>query len=142
MSNIFKFNNLDDALEIHMDVNNEAHCPNCRSKFKHLLQHFNTNVLCRSIIANFANFRDEYQVFANRRRQTLHRKKKIETDAEELHRTESKKKKHQREKLFYNNAEELDSTKANKKRHQREKRLKNNAEELHSTEANKKKHQR
>ena len=134
MSSNFKFNNLNDDLEIQIDANLQAVCPKCKSKFKQLLQHLKKNLDCRSLIENFENFRDEYQQFMNRRKQNSHRKRKLEADGDKLHIDVAKKVRQHRKSKLENNAEELHTFEATKKRNQREK----NAEELHTFEAKKK----
>ena len=135
----FNFNNFGDNVKIIIDDDNQAQCPECNCKFKRLLQHLQNSPSCKSKIDNFEDFRQEYQVFTNRRRQINYRNKKLEQNAEEMHRTEASKKRNERKRKLESNAEETHKVEATKKRNQRERKLESNAEEFHKVEATKKK---
>ena len=132
MSSNFKFDNLNDDLEIQIDDDLQAVCPKCKSKFKQLIRHLKNNLDCRSLINNFENFTDEYKLFTNRRKQDRHRKRKLEVDAKDLHAIEARKKRNQRGKQLEENAEEFRKFEATKERSRREKQLQKNTEELHT----------
>ena len=65
MSNNFNFNNLGADLNIEIDSNNQAQCPECNCKFKYLIKHLNCVKECR-IKLDFDKFKVEYQCFMNR----------------------------------------------------------------------------
>ena len=97
MSNKFKYSSIGTDLEITIDDDDQAECPQCKCKFKHLLQHLKKTTECRLIINNFENFKIEYQAFGNRRRQLKNRMNKLKANAEEIRRVEAAKIKKQRE---------------------------------------------
>ena len=92
MSSNFIFNNFGAALEIEIDADNQAKCPECSCKFKQIIQHLRKNANCKSRIENFDIFKHEYQMFTNRRKQIVHRKRKLEANAESLYEVEAKEK--------------------------------------------------
>ena len=114
MSNQFKYSSIGTDLEITIDDDDQAECPQCKCKFKHLLQHLKKNAECRLIINFFENFQKEYQAFGNRRRQFNYRKKKLEDDAEGTHIVEAAKERKQRERKLESNAEETHIVEATK----------------------------
>ena len=138
MSNNFNFNNLGADLNIEIDSNNQAQCPECNCKFKYLIKHLNCVKECR-IKVDFDKFKVEYQCFMNRRRQSEHRKRKREANGEEMHRSEAIKKRKQRESKMQDNPEEMHRVWAAEKRKQRERKMQTNSEEIHRVEAKKEK---
>ena len=76
MSNTFKYSSIGTDLEITIDGDNQAECPQCECKFKQLLQHLKKTAECRLFINNFENVKNEYQAFGNRRRQFNYRRRK------------------------------------------------------------------
>ena len=95
MSNNFIFNNLGTNLEIEIDDDNQAQCPECKCKFKRLLTHLKFSKACNRNI-DFENFTIEYQSFINRRKKTEYRKRKREDNEEEMLRTEARRKREQK----------------------------------------------
>ena len=142
MSNTFKYSSIGTDLRITIDDDNQAECPQCKCKFKQLLQHLRKTAECRLIINSFENFKNEYQAFGNRRKQCKYRKKKLEDDTEGTHVVEAAKKRKQRERKLENNAEETHIVEAIKERKQRDRKLESNAEETHIVEAIKERKQR
>ena len=65
MSNNFNFNNFGADFKIHIDINNEAQCPECKGTFKHLPQHLRFNKACRANI-DYEAFKDAYKVFTRK----------------------------------------------------------------------------
>ena len=131
----FNFNNFGGNVKIQIDEDNQAMCPQCKCKFKQLIQHLKKNSDCITLIENFERFRDEYQLFTNRRRQRSLTKRKLEADAESFHKDVAKKVQKHRKTKLENNAEELHTNEATRKRYSRGEKLENNAEELHANEA-------
>ena len=77
MSTNFKYRSNGIDLKITIDDDNQAECPQCKCKYKQLLQHLKKTTQCRLIINNFENFKNEYQAFGHRRRQLNYRRKKL-----------------------------------------------------------------
>ena len=75
----FKFINFGSEVDINIDEKNQAQCPNCKKKFKQLLQHIKKTKVCGSNI-DLDKFKIEYESFSRRRRQNIHRQKKIEAN--------------------------------------------------------------
>ena len=134
----FKFINFGSELEINIDDNNQAQCPKCQKRFKQLLQHLKKSIACRSNI-DLENFRIEYQSFTNRRKQNVCRQKKLETNNDETHKYEAKKKKQEREKKLNIDAEGTHKYEAKKKKEERGRKVNIDSKETHKNEALKKK---
>ena len=94
----FKITIFGNDLKITIDVDNQAQCPVCKSKFRQLLQHLKKSTNCNSIFENFESFQSKYKLFTNRIRRNNCRKRKLEANAEELHRVEAANERKQREK--------------------------------------------
>ena len=110
----FNFNNFGSNVKIQIDEDNQAMCPQCKCKFKQLIQHLKKNSDCRTLIENFESFRDEYQLFTNRRKQSIHRKRKLEADAGSLRKDVAKKVQMHRKTKLDNNAVEMHNIEAKK----------------------------
>ena len=97
ISRNFKFANFGNNLKITIDVDNQAECPVCKSKFQQLVQHLKKSANCNSIFENFETFQRKYKLFRNRIKRNNYRKRKLEANAEELHRVEAANERKQRE---------------------------------------------
>ena len=64
----FKFINFGSELEIEINEENQAKCPECGKKFKLLMQHIKKSTECKKNL-DYENFKTEYDLFALRRRQ-------------------------------------------------------------------------
>ena len=128
MSLNFKFKNLGKDLEINIDANNQALCPNCGSKFQRLLYHLQRNSDCRSFIDNFETFKDEYQLFSNRRRQNVHKQRKLDADPEEFRNDVANRVRNYRERKLEADPEELHRDEAKRARNTRDRKIKDDPE--------------
>ena len=138
----FKFTNYGIELELPINDANQAQCPECKCKFRQLLQHLKKSTKCNSKIENFESFQEQYKLFGHRRRQINLRKRKLEANTEELHKAEALYKKEQRKRQLKTNAEELHRDETTWKRNQRRRKVESNPEELHRVEASVKRNQR
>ena len=130
------------ALEIEIDENYEAMCPQCKCKFKQLVKHLKNKTDCRLIIEDFEKFKKEYQLFAHRRRKNVHRRLKLQSNPESLHQVEASHSRNHRKRNLENDATELHRIEATHSRNQRQRKLENDAVELHRVEATHSRNQR
>jgi hypothetical protein len=138
---IFKFINFGSEFMINIDENNEAQCPMCKRRFRQLLQHFRQIKLCGSYV-DLVNFKREYQLFNNRKRQNMHRHKKLIENAEETHKAEAEKQRLIRARKLNNDADETHRVEAEKQRMLRSRKLGYDSYESFKKEAAKRKQQR
>ena len=89
-SHNFKFINFGSELEINIDENIQAQCPNCKKIIKQLVHYLKKMNMCRSNI-DLDHFKIEYQSFCERRKQRQISQRKLDINAEETHRKEAEK---------------------------------------------------
>ena len=119
---IFKFINFGSEFMINIDENNEAQCPMCKRRFRQLLQHFRQVEVCGCNV-DLKNFKKEYQLFNNRKRQNMFRERKLIENAEETHTSEAKKQRKIRARKLENDADETHRIEAEKQRRIRSRKL-------------------
>ena len=119
---IFEFLNFGSELEIQINENNEAQCPMCKRRFRQLLQHFRQVEVCGCNV-DLKNFKKEYQLFNNRKRQNMFRERKLMENAEETHTSEAKKQRKIRARKLENDADETHRIEAEKQRRIRSRKL-------------------
>ena len=138
---IFKFINFDSEFEVNIDENNEAKCPMCNRRFRQLLQHFRQIKVCGSNV-DLENFKREYQLFNNIRRQNMYRHRKLMENAEETRKAEAEKQRLIRAKKLNNDADKTRRVEAEKQRRLRSRKLGYDSYENFLNDAAKRKQQR